>query len=124
MSKVTVTYKAPKGDDRVVDMGGFAFFDGQALEIEQDENPALIGKLRTNHHFDVVGGVDEAEASETNEDDTVGPVAKHRGRGVWSIVDGDVTVLEGLGRDEATEFNALGAEDKAIFIEARKSSDD
>jgi hypothetical protein len=49
---VTVTYHAPKGDSKVVEMGGHTFFDGKPTEIEESaDNAHLIGKLKANPHF-------------------------------------------------------------------------
>lgn len=57
MAKVSVTYKAPEDDSEVVTMGGYRFFDGQAIEIEENERTAdLLNKLRTNQHFEVNEG--------------------------------------------------------------------
>lgn len=44
----SVTYKAPKGDDKVVTFMGVQFFDGQAVEVD---DAALIAKASTNKHF-------------------------------------------------------------------------
>lgn len=70
MQKATVTYIAPFGDSKVVEMGGVTFFDGKSVEINSYDNPHLISKLQTNQHFDVVVG---------KEDDQPKPKAK-RGR--------------------------------------------
>lgn len=48
-----VTYKAPKGDDRVVTFLGVEFFDGQAVEVSVDEHAHLIHKAKVNPHFEV-----------------------------------------------------------------------
>ncbi len=61
MSKVTVTYNAPKGDEKVVEMRGVTFFDGQAVEIEDpDEQKEFLDKMVGNPHFDVDGYESEA----------------------------------------------------------------
>jgi hypothetical protein len=52
---VSVTYRAPKGDSKVVELYGRTFFDGQAVEIEDnEENGHAIAKLTRNKFFDVV----------------------------------------------------------------------
>ena len=52
---VSVTYRAPKGDSKVVELFGRTFFDGRAVEIEDnEENQHAIAKLARNKFFDVV----------------------------------------------------------------------
>lgn len=53
MSKTTVTYNAPQGDSKVCEMGGVTFFDGKEVELDAGENERLLGKLKTNPHFEV-----------------------------------------------------------------------
>lgn len=53
MRKAKATYVAPKGDNKVVEMGGVTFFDGQAVELNSDDHGHLINKLPANQHFDV-----------------------------------------------------------------------
>ena len=46
MAKVSVIYRAPVGDSKVCELGGFTFFDGMPLEIEDNEDNAhLISRL-------------------------------------------------------------------------------
>jgi hypothetical protein len=59
--------------------------------------------------------VDEAPA------DPVDPPARtlkavHRGRGSWSIMDGDVEVKEGLSKADAEAFNSWSDADKKAFV--------
>lgn len=56
MRKATATYVAPKGDSKVVEMGGVTFFDGQAVELNSDDHGHLINKLPGNQHFDIEVG--------------------------------------------------------------------
>lgn len=56
MRKATATYIAPKGDNKVVEMGGVTFFDGQEVELNTDEHGHLINKLPGNPHFDIEVG--------------------------------------------------------------------
>lgn len=122
MGKITVIYHAPPGDDRVVDMRGVTFFDGQPVEIDTEEHTALANKLRTNWHFEVSGGeapIDGLPASD-QEPDAEGLVAVHRGRGSWSIMKGDAEVIQGIDKAEAEAFNALSDDDKAAYVEAYK----
>lgn len=60
MSKVSVTYNAPEGDEAVVTMRGVRFFDGQSVNLDEIEHDGLIAKLRNNQHFTVSG--DEPKA--------------------------------------------------------------
>lgn len=63
MRKAKVTYNAPRGDSKVVEMGGVTFFDGQTVEINNADNAHLFGKLQTNPLFDVDVGEDEPTPS-------------------------------------------------------------
>jgi hypothetical protein len=42
--------------------------------------------------------------------------AVHRGRGSWSIMDGDVEVKEGLSKADAEAFNSWSDADKEAFV--------
>lgn len=59
MQKATVTYVAPPGDSKVVEMGGVTFFDGKSVEINTYDNPSLIQKLKGNPHFDMELGKED-----------------------------------------------------------------
>lgn len=61
----SITYKAPKGDEKVVTFMGVEFFDGQAVAVD---NPAVVAKARTNPHFAV-----EAEEGTAGEVDDSPP---------------------------------------------------
>jgi len=56
------TYHAPEGDNKVVEMGGKTFFDGQAVELNTDEHAQLIRKLESNIHFEFEIGPDDGAA--------------------------------------------------------------
>ena len=71
MKTATVTYVAPIGESKVVEMGGTTFFDGKSVEINDHDNSHLFGKLQGNPHFNFTMGKDEP--------DTVKPPVK-RGR--------------------------------------------
>lgn len=62
MRKASATYIAPKGDSKVVEMGGLTFFDGNAVELNSDDHGHLIKKLPTNKHFDIEVGEDDTPA--------------------------------------------------------------
>jgi len=59
MRKAKATYNAPEGDNKVVEMGGVTFFNGQPVELNTDDNGALIDNLSSNHHFTVELGAEE-----------------------------------------------------------------
>ena len=50
MPKVVVTYRAPKGDSKVVETLGYTFHDGKAEEVEVDDR--ALKKLQGNPHFE------------------------------------------------------------------------
>jgi hypothetical protein len=108
-----VTYKAPKGDERVVEMRGYTFFDGQPVDIEDE---AFLEKLQTNQHFEVAESKPKAPKPESKPKAPVeGLKAVHIAGGRFKIVDGDKTVKEGLNKAEADSFNAMSPEDKAAL---------
>jgi hypothetical protein len=72
MKTATVTYVAPIGDNKVVEMGGLTFFDGKSQEINTYDHPGLFQRLQGNTHFDFVMGTE-------TKDETVKPPVK-RGR--------------------------------------------
>jgi hypothetical protein len=59
MRKAKATYHAPEGDNKVVEMGGVTFFDGQEVELNSDEHEHMIHKLQNNQHFDLELGEEE-----------------------------------------------------------------
>jgi hypothetical protein len=58
MKTATVTYVAPIGDSKVVEMGGLTFFDGKSVEINDHDNPHLFQKLQGNQYFNYTLGKD------------------------------------------------------------------
>lgn len=56
------TYHAPQGDNKVVEMGGVTFFDGQAVKLNDNEHAHLINKLPGNQHFEIE--VDDGEVGD------------------------------------------------------------
>lgn len=58
MQKATVTYVAPPGDNKVVEMGGVTFFDGIPVDLNSRDHTHLVNKLPGNQHFDVELGED------------------------------------------------------------------
>lgn len=65
MRKATITYHAPPGDAKFVEMGnGVRFIDGEETVIRSDENPHLFAKFEKigqtpNAMFDVEIGEEE-----------------------------------------------------------------
>lgn len=59
MRKATATYNAPEGDNKVVEMGGVTFFDGQSVELNSDDHGHMINKMQDNPHFDIEVGEEE-----------------------------------------------------------------
>lgn len=59
MRKALAVYRAPPGDNKVVEMGGVTFFHGQEVELNSDDHGHLINKLPTNPHFEIEVGEDD-----------------------------------------------------------------
>ena len=54
MTTVSVTYRAPKGDNKVCEWNGFTFFDGVAQDVEENEQTKhMLEKIATNANFEV-----------------------------------------------------------------------
>jgi len=70
--KISVTYNAPEGDSEVVTMRNVRFFDGQAVEIDEDRHSDLLEKLRTNQHFDVNEGETFVSPAPTGDEENKG----------------------------------------------------
>ena len=68
--KLSVTYHAPQGDSKVVEMMGFIFYDGKAEEITVSE--ALYKTLSSNKHFEC-GKASDVSESEAETDKTIPP---------------------------------------------------
>ncbi len=62
MGTVSVTYRAPTGDDRVIETRGLTFFDGQSLSLDEDEHAAFIAKAVGNPLFEVDGAAPKVDA--------------------------------------------------------------
>ncbi|QOZ68884.1 hypothetical protein [Bradyrhizobium arachidis] len=75
MKKATVTYTAPKGDSKMVEMLGHTFYDGQSQEVVCED--ANMTRLQGNRYFKVSGVSDydpEQDAPKPPHDD------KHKGK--------------------------------------------
>lgn len=69
MKTAKVTYNAPAGDSKVVEMGGVTFFDGQAVEINSEDNAHLMMKLPGNRHFTVEAGEEKSKGGRAPKPD-------------------------------------------------------
>jgi hypothetical protein len=57
------------------------------------------------------------EGTKNKDDDVVvGPEAKHRGAGSYSIMEGETEIREKLTKEQAEAFNKLDAEGKAKWL--------
>jgi hypothetical protein len=77
MKKATVTYTAPKGDNKVVEMMGHTFFDGKGTEVVCDEHQ--MAKLQGNQHFKV-GSVSDYTPPPPKPDKDDEPAEKPEGK--------------------------------------------
>ena len=86
MAKVSVIYRAPKGDSKVVEWGPYTFYDGVAIEIEcTEENAHMLKKIAANkRHFELSEMAEanpEPEKVTTFDDYTPIEEVVKRGRG-------------------------------------------
>jgi len=118
MAKVSVTYRAPKGDDKVVEMGGHTFFDGEVEKVDSESEAFLLGKLRGNRHFEVSEKDAPKEPVKANapKPEPVVLVASEQTDGTFAIMNGADLIKEGLTKEDADAFNALSDEDKAEYV--------
>jgi hypothetical protein len=63
LKKLSVTYHAPKGDSKIVEIFGHTFYDGKAEEIEVEE--PILKRLQRNRFFEVKG--DDAAKEQPKE---------------------------------------------------------
>lgn len=61
MKTATATYIAPPGDNKVCEMGGVTFFDGQPVDLNSYDHGHLISKLEGNQHFDIEVGAEKPD---------------------------------------------------------------
>ena len=107
MRKAKVTYNAPDGDNKVVEMGGQTFYDGKETELNTDDNGALLDKLQGNQHFDVEMG--EEEESPKKRGRPVGSKNRDLKAGIQEAADHDFEAdrRNGPQKGQGTD-NALG----------------
>lgn len=87
-------------------------FGASPVEVS---GPAHLAKFAGHPFFEVVS---EAPASDPTPPPPARRIleAKHRGRGSYSVMDGDVEVMEGLTKADADAFNALSDDDKEAYV--------
>ena len=69
MKKLSVTYKAPPGDSKVVEAFGHTFYDGKSETVTVDDR--IAAKMQANPHFKCGEASDaKAEAHEATEAET------------------------------------------------------
>lgn len=101
-----VVYLGEPGGSKRTAQYGYAFEDGQAVEVSDEKH---LAKFRGNAHFAVDGGGHQ-KTPET------GLKAVHNGGGRFVIKDGDKIVKDGLNKADADAFNQLSSEDQEAYI--------
>lgn len=81
MKKASVTYVAPQGDSKVVEMHGYTFFDGKTTDVVLDDD--TMSRLEQNAHFKVSGVADHKHDDKPHDDkpdkpDKVDDKPKHK----------------------------------------------
>lgn len=106
---ITNIAKGPRGVNAA--RGGTILLDpGQTAEVEVSEAEAAD---LSKDWFEVKGGRTKAEAPKSS----IGPEAKHRGGGSYSVMEGDKELREKLTKEQAEDFNALDADGKAKWLQ-------
>lgn len=82
MRKAKVTYTAPEGDNKVVEMGDVTFFHGQEVELNSDDHGHLLSKLPDNPHFDVEIGEDDGQKRRRGRPSNAEKAAKAEADGI------------------------------------------
>ncbi|HEV7258942.1 MAG TPA: hypothetical protein VGN82_14270 [Bosea sp. (in: a-proteobacteria)] len=106
--KITNISKGPRGVNATD--GTVLIEPGESVEVELSAAEAKIAKA--TGWFDMSG---KAKAEPKVEPDDA-LEAKHAGGGVWYVMKGDERVSDGMKKDDAEAFNALSADEKAVFI--------
>ncbi len=118
MAKISVIYRAPKRDDKVVEMGGHTFFDGKIEKVDSESEAFLLGKLRGNRHFEVIDkdAPKEPVKAVTPKPANTQLAAVEQVDGSFAITNGADLIKDGLTKEDADAFNALSDEDKAEYV--------
>jgi hypothetical protein len=75
------------------------------------------GETDSSKQDDAGNGADNGDTGGSNDSGaTPAYRAEHRGRGSYSIMDGETEVIPGLLKDAAVAFNALSDVEKAVFV--------
>jgi hypothetical protein len=85
---------------------GYTFRDGKSVDVTDVRH---LAKFKGNRFFKV-------EEEKTKDEAPTGLHAKHKGRGKWSIFDGDKELKADLSKEDAEAFNALSADEKAEYV--------
>ena len=96
--------RAPGTDPAILEHRGHIFPLGEAVDV-----PASVAARLAGHSHFTVGASVEPPADEL--------IARHRGRGSYSIMRGDEELVQGLSKDEAAAFNDLSNDDKRAFVQ-------
>lgn len=102
-----VTYTPDEGMPSKTEQYGYSF-GADPVEVTDEKH---LGKFRGNRFFSVEDAPVEAKPG-------IALVAKSKGFGNFSIVRGSETVVEGLKKPDADQFNALNDADKEAYVAA------
>jgi hypothetical protein len=98
----------------------FKVYGGHHIVPAGKEDDVLNGAELTEAQIEAFArdGVKVTVKGTKSKDDdfVVGPEAKHRGAGSYSIMEGDAEVREKLTKEQAEAFNALDVEGKTKWL--------
>lgn len=103
-----IKYIDHEGAAEAVEAFGYAFTDGKATEVRDED----AGRFAGNRFFEIAGKA-EKPTGETEEKPLK---AVHHGGARFVIKQGDKIVKEGLNKAEADSFNAMSDEDKTAYV--------
>lgn len=89
---------------------------GEKAEFELADRDSVVIKALEKDGKVSISDVEDAKEQRSGDRQNEGLIAKHRGAGRYSVMDGDTEVMGGLSKDDAEAFNALSAEDKAAYV--------
>jgi len=70
-NKVQAIYHAPEGDSKVIEVQGKTFFDGQSIDLDDEQDAGIIFMLENNRLFELPGH--EGHAASLRPRDTTKP---------------------------------------------------
>lgn len=85
---------------------GYVFHGGKPVDVTDAKH---LAKFRGNRFFNV-------EEEKAKDETPTGLHAKHKGRGKWSIFDGDKELKADLSKEDAEAFNAMSDDEKAEYV--------